>query len=154
MPILKEQNNFKPIVSDDDSCNFLDAKNHTPTKSTAAVTTNNKPSSTTEFFTTPTKSILVGPTTSPTKSLSENSLHSYEHTHHVDDSDDEFEASTQIKQIWKSDHKIAEEMGHHVEEPLLKENPHRFVLFPIEDNEVSIDQSVLFGYQSSVSRQE
>jgi len=36
-----------------------------------------------------------------------------------------------------SDHKRAEEAGLHAEEPLLKENPKRFVLFPIEDNDVS-----------------
>jgi hypothetical protein len=48
----------------------------------------------------------------------------------------EFDVSTQVKQIGKSDHKLEEERGFPVEEPLLKENPHRFVLFPIEDNEV------------------
>lgn len=36
-----------------------------------------------------------------------------------------------------SEHKLDELAGRHVEEPLLKENPQRFVLFPIEDNEVS-----------------
>jgi hypothetical protein len=39
----------------------------------------------------------------------------------------------------KTDHKRAEEAGLHQDEPLLKENPHRFVLFPIQDNEVSIE---------------
>jgi len=37
-----------------------------------------------------------------------------------------------------SEHKLAEIRGDHAEEPLLKDNPNRFVLFPIEDNEVSI----------------
>ena len=37
-----------------------------------------------------------------------------------------------------SEHKKAENAGRFLEEPLLKENPNRFVLFPIEDNEVSI----------------
>lgn len=49
---------------------------------------------------------------------------------------DEFDASTQVLQIGKSDHKIAEERGFSVQEPLLKENPHRFVLFPIEDDDI------------------
>ena len=36
----------------------------------------------------------------------------------------------------KTDHKRAEEAGFPLEEPLLKENPRRFVLFPIQDNDV------------------
>ena len=36
-----------------------------------------------------------------------------------------------------SDHKIAERDGLHAIEPLLRENPNRFVLFPIQDNDVS-----------------
>ncbi|KAL7543906.1 hypothetical protein ACHAWF_007481 [Thalassiosira exigua] len=35
-----------------------------------------------------------------------------------------------------SDHKLDELMGRHEEEPLLKENPGRFVLFPIQDPEI------------------
>lgn len=35
-----------------------------------------------------------------------------------------------------SDHKLDELAGRHAVEPLLKENPNRFVLFPIEDNEI------------------
>ena len=42
-----------------------------------------------------------------------------------------------IQNIGKTDHKILEERGFPEEEPLLKENPQRFVLFPIQDNEVS-----------------
>lgn len=38
--------------------------------------------------------------------------------------------------VLKTDHKRAEEAGFAVPEPLLTENPHRFVLFPIQDNEV------------------
>ena len=38
--------------------------------------------------------------------------------------------------VKKTDHKLAEERGEHAEEPLLKENPHRFVLFPIQDDDV------------------
>ena len=47
-------------------------------------------------------------------------------------------SSFQRAEVRKSEHKLAELRGDHVEEPLLKENPNRFVLFPIEDNEVSI----------------
>lgn len=43
--------------------------------------------------------------------------------------------------IGKTDHKLAEERGELAEEPLLKENPHRFVLFPIQDDEVSASQN-------------
>jgi len=35
-----------------------------------------------------------------------------------------------------SEHKLAELAGRHVEEPLLKENPHRYVLFPIQDADI------------------
>lgn len=37
----------------------------------------------------------------------------------------------------KTDHKMQEDHGLMDDEPLLKENPHRFVIFPIQDNEVS-----------------
>eukprot|EP00978_Attheya_sp_CCMP212_P045661 scaffold355469_cov43-Attheya_sp.AAC.1 len=35
-----------------------------------------------------------------------------------------------------TDHKKLEVAGKHLPEPLLTENPHRFVLFPIQDNEI------------------
>jgi hypothetical protein len=38
--------------------------------------------------------------------------------------------------VLKSEHKLAEEAGEFDEEPLLKESKHRFVLFPIQDNDV------------------
>lgn len=38
--------------------------------------------------------------------------------------------------IEPSEHKIAENEGRHAIEPLLKENPNRFVLFPIQDNDI------------------
>jgi hypothetical protein len=37
----------------------------------------------------------------------------------------------------KTKHKQAEDNGELAPEPLLTENPHRFVLFPIQDSEVS-----------------
>jgi len=52
-------------------------------------------------------------------------------------SDEDATLLKDVKTIVKTAHKIAEESGQHQEEPLLKENPHRFVLFPIQDNDVS-----------------
>lgn len=51
-------------------------------------------------------------------------------------SEDLSEDSSTLK-IVKTEHKLFEE-SEGFEEPLLKENPHRFVLFPIQDNDVSI----------------
>ena len=51
--------------------------------------------------------------------------------------DDDASVSSHFSQIiGKTEHKLAEERGELADEPLLKENPHRFVLFPIQDNEV------------------
>jgi hypothetical protein len=47
------------------------------------------------------------------------------------------ETKEETFKIVKSDHKRAEEAGFHKPEPLLVENPNRFVLFPIQDNDVS-----------------
>ena len=41
------------------------------------------------------------------------------------------------RDVQVSKHKLDELAGRHSEEPLLKENPGRFVLFPIQDNDVS-----------------
>lgn len=83
--------------------------------------------------TAPGNTMVVSPdiTDASVKSLSDDSSHTGSTGSEVD----EFDASTVIKRIGKSDHKIAEEQGFPVQEPLLKENPHRFVLFPIADNE-------------------
>ena len=43
-----------------------------------------------------------------------------------------------LQVIKKTDHKLLEESGALVPEPLLVENPHRFVIFPIQDNDVSL----------------
>lgn len=40
--------------------------------------------------------------------------------------------------VEKTQHKVDENEGRHAVEPLLKENPNRFVLFPIQDNDVSV----------------
>ena len=63
-------------------------------------------------------------------------------------SDDDFSCSdgspvavsptgTSIDVVKKSDHKLREERGELLPDPLLTENPHRFVIFPIQDNDVS-----------------
>lgn len=49
--------------------------------------------------------------------------------------------------IGKTQHKQQEEAGLHQEEPLLMENPHRFVLFPIQDNEVSLHACLSLRWQ-------
>jgi hypothetical protein len=51
-------------------------------------------------------------------------------------SDDDL-SSTDGKEIIMSDHKKLELAGKHKPEPLLTENPNRFVLFPIQDDDVS-----------------
>lgn len=67
---------------------------------------------------------------SPTKSEAENSLFS---TNSDDDSSQD--GTNMLAQ--KTEHKLKEEQGLLKDEPLLQENPYRFVLFPIQDNEVS-----------------
>lgn len=51
-------------------------------------------------------------------------------------SDDEASQDGTRMLVKKTEHKLQEEQGLMDDEPLLKENPYRFVLFPIEDNEV------------------
>ena len=51
-------------------------------------------------------------------------------------SDESVETPTKFL-VQKTDHKLAEERGELQAEPLLQENPHRFVIFPIQDNDVS-----------------
>jgi hypothetical protein len=71
-------------------------------------------------------------TGSPWSSCSENGDDDNE------DVDYDFDSSTAnaVRRIVKTDHKLAEESGSLAPEPLLTENPRRFVLFPIQDSEV------------------
>lgn len=71
----------------------------------------------------------------PDRESSDNSLTSSSCTESL--SVDETSAS---KAILKTAHKLLEEKGFDQPEPLLVENPRRFVLFPIQDNEVSAHQ--------------
>jgi hypothetical protein len=58
------------------------------------------------------------------------------------------EAPSSVIQVFeKTDHKLLEERGDFDDEPLLKENPQRFVIFPIQDNDVSKGKRAL---QSSI----
>lgn len=56
----------------------------------------------------------------------------------VSSSDEPTTSIIRRETVTVSEHKLAELAGQHAVEPLLKENPNRFVLFPIEDNDVSI----------------
>lgn len=47
-----------------------------------------------------------------------------------------FEKTPAVSSIMPSKHKIAENEGRLAIEPLLKENPHRFVLFPIQHADI------------------
>jgi hypothetical protein len=60
---------------------------------------------------------------------------------HSFSSDDEEEPSSPVGTMLvrqKTEHKLKEERGELQPEPLLQENPHRFVIFPIQDNDVSL----------------
>ena len=60
-----------------------------------------------------------------------------------DDESSTAEEQTMVTMLAKKTaHKLKEEQGMFSEEPLLKENPFRFVLFPIQDNDVSTTASV------------
>mmetsp|Transcript_2105 Transcript_2105/g.3986 ORF Transcript_2105/g.3986 Transcript_2105/m.3986 type:complete len:410 (+) Transcript_2105:109-1338(+) len=54
----------------------------------------------------------------------------------VSSDDEPASSSFQRANASVSDHKLAELAGRHAEEPLLKENPHRYVLFPIQDADI------------------
>ena len=58
-----------------------------------------------------------------------------------DDASVEDISSSIGKDILMSDHRKAEVAGRFVPEPLLMDNPNRFVLFPIQDNEVRTKQT-------------
>ena len=62
---------------------------------------------------------------------------------------DDFSDDSAALKIVKTQHKILEE-SEGFEEPLLKENPHRFVLFPIQDNDVSRCKCALQHCQCSL----
>ena len=59
-----------------------------------------------------------------------------QHTNNSGGSSDDNDHGSSEKAVVISEHKQAELDGRHLEEPLLKENPTRFVLFPIQDADI------------------
>ena len=77
------------------------------------------------------ETLLSGETSSSSSySLSDSSASS--------DSDDAHVETQELKVSYVSDHKREELAGEHFPEPLLQENPGRFVLFPIQHTDVSV----------------
>lgn len=104
----------KIAIIDDDSADFLNENNNT--------------------LITNIKSTPPRPINKTVVQVSPESLRSLSST---DSSSEEGsdDLSSEVK-ILKTEHKQAEESGRHLPEPLLVENPNRFVLFPIQDNEI------------------
>jgi hypothetical protein len=86
--------------------------------------TNNQTATATAVAPTPAKGIKAVNPVSPKSPASDSSSSS--------------SVASEIESSLVSVHKIAELEGRHAEEPLLRENPNRFVLFPIQDADVSV----------------
>lgn len=118
MQTIAPSNTSKHAVVVSDEVDFLDERNSEGTlfvsKDAADKTPFKRPNA-----------VAVSPDSSP-------SLSSGSSTGDLSEDD-----STDVKKITKTDHRLLEESGDHYPEPLLIENPGRFVLFPIEDNDVS-----------------
>ena len=71
---------------------------------------------------------------SPTKSEAEHSFAASDASSDASPADVQDDARMLLA---KTEHKLMEEQGMLADEPLLKSNPHRFVIFPIQDNDVS-----------------
>lgn len=110
-----------PIVPDfDRSTSFLNEANHLSSQM-AKVTVSPGPKMP--------PSTIISPDHSTGSSVSSSSS--------VSSTEVEEDISSSLgKAILQSDHKKAELAGRFAPEPLLMENPSRFVLFPIQDNEV------------------
>jgi len=132
-----------------DSCSFLDETNHL-TSAMSALSTGDKPKTTAGPAMSPVrKGLPVGhvPIVSPSAASSA-SDDSFEGSvdevnsparRSADPNDaDVYDSATKdaVNSIVITEHKRAELEGRHTEEPLLKENPNRFVLFPIQDAEI------------------
>jgi hypothetical protein len=74
----------------------------------------------------------------PTKSEAGGDLSFDTHEDSSQEEEAETPPSSVIQVYQKTDHKLLEEQGKFADEPLLKENPQRFVIFPIQDNDVSL----------------
>ena len=96
------------------------------------------PTITTTAETVPTSSVLVTPTKSVASSTVDSSFEDdQDEAQDAADVQSKSSSTTVVKLLAKTEHKIMEEQGYMDNEPLLKENPHRFVIFPIQDNDVS-----------------
>lgn len=130
-----------------DSCSFLDEANHL-TSAMSALTTGDKPKTTAGPAMSPVrKGLPVGHVPIVSPSASDDSFEGSVDEENsparrsADPNDaDVYDSATKdaVNSIVITEHKRAELEGRHAEEPLLKENPNRFVLFPIQDAEVSI----------------
>mmetsp|Transcript_13579 Transcript_13579/g.20665 ORF Transcript_13579/g.20665 Transcript_13579/m.20665 type:complete len:420 (+) Transcript_13579:87-1346(+) len=106
----------KIAIIDDDSVDFLNENNNGNTLSKSNL-----------------KSTPTRPIGRTVVQVSPDSRHSFSSTESESEESDDL--SSELK-ILKTEHKQAEESGRHEPEPLLIENPNRFVLFPIQDNDI------------------
>lgn len=114
---------FANIILDESNNITTSSRHHlatkTPTKSHSKSSTANYP---------------ITPETEVSSNSSDVSLYS---SSSVSSEDEPCTSSFRRETVSISEHKIAELEGRHAEEPLLRENPGRFVLFPIKEPEVS-----------------
>lgn len=82
----------------------------------------------------------------PTKSEAGGDLSFDTHEDSSQEEEAETPPSSVIQVYQKTDHKLLEEQGKFADEPLLKENPQRFVIFPIQDNDVSLKRLCIALY--------
>lgn len=116
------QPNHASLIADDGSVDFLQESNHaTPTTLHSKVAADAIPTKQLRS-----QGVIITP-----DRLSRSSIDSSSSTGSFSDED-------LSKGPIKTAHKIREEMGFEKPEPLLVENPRRFVLFPIQDNEVCV----------------
>lgn len=81
------------------------------------------------------RSVIPGSPARRNRARADSSSNNYNNNDELDGLEEEF--GKLGEKIVMSDHRRAESEGRHAEEPLLKENPGRFVLFPIKEPEVS-----------------
>ena len=90
---------------------------------------------------TPTKSLIKAtrpiPVTPDSDTSPQSELSCFSCNSSISSDDESTSSDFECASVTVSEHKLAELAGKHAEEPLLKENPHRYVLFPIQDADVS-----------------
>eukprot|EP00970_Alexandrium_tamarense_P001987 scaffold270_cov207-Alexandrium_tamarense.AAC.15 len=80
------------------------------------------------------RSVIPGSPARRNRARADSSSNNYNNNDELDVLEEEF--GKLGEKIVMSDHRRAESEGRHAEEPLLKENPGRFVLFPIKEPEI------------------